>query len=615
MTNQITSQVSSAPSLLSVRDLNVSFRTQDGWKQVLQNISFDLTAGQTLAVVGESGSGKSVSALAVMGLHDPIRTKITGTAQFEGKNLFALPASEMNTIRGNKISMIFQEPMTSLNPVLTIGQQLCETIRRHRDVSAAEAKKLAIELMDKVHIPSAAARFDEYQHRFSGGMRQRIMIAMALACRPKILIADEPTTALDVTVQAQILNLIKQLQREEDMAVLFITHDMGVVAEVADRTMVMFRGDMLETGSSEKVFLRPENAYTRKLLASVPKLGEVANINTPVPFPEIIDGQPQPVAPCADTVRADLEPVLRVQNLRTRFDVRGGILNQVRSRVHAVEGISFDLYQGETLAIVGESGCGKTTTGRSLMGLAPVVDGTVTLDGVQVAGIMPNGKSAAHTSQTRPKIQFIFQDPFAALNPRQRVSDAIVEPFLEQGLGTREQAKALVPELLSKVGLPIDAAERFPHEFSGGQRQRICIARALSVNPKVLVADEVVSALDVSIKTQVINLLLELQAKTGISLIFISHDMAVVERISHRVAVMYLGEIVEIGPRQSIFNAPQHPYTQTLIGAVPVADPANRHIIRPVVERELASPVRVPDFVPPTRSYREVAENHLVRID
>ncbi|WP_172122177.1 ABC transporter ATP-binding protein [Devosia sp. 919] len=615
MTTTTASQAAAIAPLLSVRDLNVSFRTARSWKQVLNGVSFDLHAGRTLAIVGESGSGKSVSALAVMGLHDPVRTQITGSATFEGENLLGLPMSGMNRIRGNKISMIFQEPMTSLNPVMSVGQQLCETIRRHRGLSRGEAKKQAIELMDKVHIPSAAARFDEYQHRFSGGMRQRIMIAMALACRPRILIADEPTTALDVTVQAQILNLIKELQREEDMAVLFITHDMGVVAEVADETMVMFRGDMLETGSSERIFRSPQHAYTRKLLASVPKLGEVADATQPVPFPEVIDGVQQPVDQCRDTVRRDLEPVLRVNQLQTRFDVRSGILNRVKARVHAVEGISFDLRQGETLSIVGESGCGKSTTGRSFMGLAPVVGGTVTIDGQQVAGVGGDGRLTRHTTSTRPKIQFIFQDPFAALNPRQRVGDAIVEPFLEQGLGVAADTPELIRNLLDKVGLPQDAADRFPHEFSGGQRQRICIARALSVSPKILVADEVVSALDVSIKTQVINLLLKLQEETGISLIFISHDMAVVERVSHRVAVMYMGEIVEIGPRQQIFNDPRHPYTQALIAAVPIADPASRTVLRPVAARELTSPIRPPDFVAPKRQYREVGPEHLVRLD
>ena len=438
------------------------------------------------------------------------------------------------------------------------------------------------------------------------------MIAMALACKPKLLIADEPTTALDVTIQAQILQLIKLLQEEEGMSVLFITHDMGVVAEIADRTVVMYNGQAVETGGTEDIFARAQHPYTRSLLSAVPKLGSMEGRKRPMRFP-VVDratGESDVPTETPDTVKAASErPVLEVSNLTTRFEIRSGLLSSVTGRVHAVENVSFSVQAGETLALVGESGCGKSTTGRSVMRLIEPLSGSVLLDGVDVLKLNQND-----LREQRKRMQMIFQDPFASLNPRMNVGAAIAEPLLINKLATRSEARDQIAELLRRVGLQPDMASRFPHEFSGGQRQRICIARALAVEPRLIVADEAVSALDVSVKAQVVNLMLELQARMGLGYLFISHDMAVVERVSHRVAVMYLGEIVEIGPREAIFGNPQHPYTKRLLAAVPIADPTRRHEKTPPSNDEIKSPVRAPDFVPPIRQFREVSPGHAVMI-
>ena len=517
----------------------------------------------------------------------------------------------MRHIRGNEIAMIFQEPMTSLNPVLTIGFQIAEALILHRGLSRSEAEAETVRLLEKVRIPAAKSRFHEYPHRFSGGMRQRVMIAMALACKPKLLIADEPTTALDVTIQAQTLELIKTLQDEEGMSVLFITHDMGVVAEIADRTVVMYNGDEIETGATEDIFANPKKPYTKSLISAVPKLGSMIGKGRPMRFP-VVDrttGESDVPTETPDTVKAAERPVLEVSGLTTRFEIRGGLLSSVKGRVHAVENVSFSLKAGETLALVGESGCGKSTTGRSVMRLIEPLEGSVLLDGVDVLKLNQHD-----LREQRKRMQMIFQDPFASLNPRMNVGTAIAEPLLINNLASRSEARDKVAELLQQVGLLPDMANRFPHEFSGGQRQRICIARALAVEPRLIVADEAVSALDVSVKAQVVNLMLDLQARMGLGYLFISHDMAVVERVSHRVAVMYLGEIVEIGPREQIFGNPQHPYTKRLLAAVPIADPARRLQKRPVSNDEIKSPVRAPDYVPPVRQYREVSPGHAVMI-
>ena len=597
--------------ILSVSGLTTSFRVEGAWRSVVRGTTFDIAPKETVALVGESGSGKSVSALSIMRLTPPGSSKIEGSVRLSGKELLTLPEAKMREVRGNEIAMIFQEPMTSLNPVLTIGFQIAEALMLHRGLSRSAAEAEVVRLLEKVRIPAAKARFHDYPHRFSGGMRQRVMIAMALACKPKLLIADEPTTALDVTIQAQILELIKLLQEEEGMSVLFITHDMGVVAEIADRTVVMYNGEQVETGRTEEIFANPQKPYTKALLSAVPRLGSMEGRRRPMRFP-VVDrktGLSDVPEETADTVAASQRPVLEVANLTTRFEIRSGLLGSVSGRVHAVENVSFSLLSGETLALVGESGCGKSTTGRSVMRLIEPLSGSVLLDGEDVLKL-----DQKTLRERRARMQMIFQDPFASLNPRMTVGTAVAEPLLINKLANRREAQDKVADLLERVGLQPDMASRFPHEFSGGQRQRIAIARALAVEPRLVVADEAVSALDVSVKAQVINLMLELQERMKLAYLFISHDMAVVERVSHRVAVMYLGEIVEIGPREAIFGNPQHPYTRRLLAAVPVADPARRHEKRPVSNDEIRSPVRPPDYVPPARQYREVSPGHAVMI-
>ncbi|WP_091716474.1 ABC transporter ATP-binding protein [Methylobacterium phyllostachyos] len=596
--------------LLSVCDLTVSFRSDGRWREVVHGVSFDVGPRETVALVGESGSGKSVSALSVLRLLPRDASRIGGSVRFAGRDLLAASEAEMRRVRGDSIAMIFQEPMTSLNPVLTTGFQIAEALIRHRGLSRSAAEAEALRLLDKVRIPAARSRLHDYPHRFSGGMRQRVMIAMALACRPKLLIADEPTTALDVTIQAQILDLIKGLQDEEGMSVLFITHDMGVVAEIADRTVVMYQGRAVEAGPTARIFDAPAEPYTRALLAAVPRLGTMAGRARPMRFP-VVDratGLAAATPETPDTVQATARPVLEVRDLTTRFEIRSGLLGRVSGRVHAVERVSFSLAAGETLALVGESGCGKSTTGRSILRLVEPLSGSVLLDGEDITGLDPK------TLRTRrQRMQMIFQDPFASLDPRLSVGAAVAEPLLINRLATPQVARRRAEDLLARVGLPPESAGRFPHEFSGGQRQRICIARALALNPRLIVADEAVSALDVSVKAQVVNLMLDLQAEFGLAYLFISHDMAVVERVSHRVAVMYLGEIVEIGPRAAVFGNPQHPYTKTLLGAVPIPDPARRRARHALPDAEIRSPIRTPDYDPPVRLYREVSPGHSVQ--
>lgn len=599
------------PSILSVSHLVTSFRAGGRWNPVVNDVSFEIGARETVAVVGESGSGKSVTALSIMRLNSERASEVKGSIKLEGKELLTLPDAEMRRIRGNEIAMIFQEPMTSLNPVLTIGFQIAEALILHRGLSRSEAEAETIRLLEKVRIPAAKARLHEYPDRFSGGMRQRVMIAMALACQPKLLIADEPTTALDVTIQAQILELIKELQDEEGMSVLFITHDMGVVAEIADRTVVMYNGQVVEAAATEAIFTSPEHPYTRSLLSAVPKLGSMEGHKRPMRFPVVDRGTGQSDVPAEvpDTIKETERPVLEVAGLTKRFEIRSGLFSSVKGRVYAVENVSFSVKSGETLALVGESGCGKSTTGRTVMRLTEPLSGSILLDGVDLLNLNQH-----ELRKKRNRMQMIFQDPFASLNPRMNVGTAVIEPLLINNLASRSEARDKVVDLLQQVGLSPDMVNRFPHEFSGGQRQRICIARALALEPRLIVADEAVSALDVSIKAQVVNLMLDLQARMGLAYLFISHDMAVVERVSHRVAVMYLGEIVEIGPREAIFQNPQHPYTKRLLAAVPIADPARRLHKRPLINDEIKSPVRSTNYVPPVRQYREVSPGHTVMI-
>ena len=618
MTNQspnaATSLALPEQRVLAVHDLSVRFTSSERIVDAVRKLSFHVDRGETLAIVGESGSGKSVTSLALMRLVEHGGGKIVGGSALlrrrGGQVLDVARATQaqMREVRGADVAMIFQEPMTSLNPVFTAGEQIAESIRVHQGMDRAGARAEALRMLELVRIPEAKNVLDRFPHQLSGGMRQRVMIAMALSCKPQLLIADEPTTALDVTIQAQILQLIRQLQDEMHMGVIFITHDMGVVAEVADRVLVMYRGDKVEEGASDQVFAAPQHAYTRALLSAVPKLGAMQGTDLPRQFDllrpdgSMLTGQSSPV----DTRPADAQPILRVKNLVTRFDLRSGLLNRVTRRVHAVEQVSFDLYPGETLALVGESGCGKSTTGRSLLRLVESQSGAIEFGGRNILEL-PRSQVQA----LRRDIQFIFQDPFASLDARLTVGFSIMEPLLVHKVGTREQAQARVDWLLEKVGLPREHGQRYPHEFSGGQRQRIAIARALALNPKVVVADESVSALDVTIQAQIVNLMLDLQRELGVAFLFISHDMAVVERVSHRVAVMYLGQIVEIGPRQAIFENPQHPYTRKLMAAVPVADPTRKRE-RQLMNDEIPSPIRALGDEPTVPPLIEVGTNHFV---
>ena len=601
--------------IVQVQDLSVRFATSERVVDAVRNLSFHVDRGETLAVVGESGSGKSVTSLALMRLVEHGGGKIVGgqmrLRRRNGEVLDLANASQaaMRGVRGADIAMIFQEPMTSLNPVFTVGEQIAESIRLHQGKSPSEAKAEALRMLELVRIPEARNVLGRYPHQLSGGMRQRVMIAMALSCKPSLLIADEPTTALDVTIQAEILQLIRALQQELQMAVVFITHDMGVVAEVADRVLVMYKGDRVEEGPSTTVFAQPAHPYTRALLSAVPRLGAMEGTDGPARFPLLrvdgtaaaVDTTPQPAA------SHDVQPILRVRDLVTRFDVPTGIFGRVTRRVHAVEQVSFDLYPGETLALVGESGCGKSTTGRSLLRLVDSQSGSIEFAGQNI------GELKGPALQTlRRNIQFIFQDPFASLDPRVPVGYSIMEPLLVHKVASGKEAQQRVEWLLDKVGLQAAHASRYPHEFSGGQRQRICIARALALNPKVVIADESVSALDVSIQAQIVNLMLDLQKEFGVAFLFISHDMAVVERISHRVAVMYLGQIVEIGPRRAIFENPQHPYTKKLMSAVPIADPARRHLKRELSTHEIPSPIRAIGDLPVVQPLVQVAPDHFV---
>jgi len=612
-----------APPVLRIDALSVEFATTDRVVAAVRDLSFSIGRGETVAVVGESGSGKSVTALSIMRLVEHGGGRIVdGHMHFARPggatvDLARLDASALRAIRGAEIAMIFQEPMTSLNPVFPVGEQIAESIRLHQRKNAGAARAEALRMLEQVRIPEARSVLDRYPHQLSGGMRQRVMIAMALSCRPALLIADEPTTALDVTIQAQILTLIRLLQDEMHMAVMFITHDMGVVAEVADRVVVMYGGEKVEEGAAETIFAAPREPYTRALLAAVPKLGALRGEDAPRKFP-VEDGTPHP-NPLPGSGEREREAqrrageassngaLLRVRGLTTRFDVKAGLLGRVRRRVHAVEKVSFDLAAGETLALVGESGCGKSTTGRSLLRLVDIAGGSIEFEGRDIAKLPDDALRSV-----RRDIQMIFQDPFASLDPRLTVGFSIAEPLYIHGVACGRDAEERVAWLLEHVGLAAEHARRYPHEFSGGQRQRIAIARALALRPRIIVADEAVSALDVSIQAQIVNLLLDLQREFGVSFLFISHDMAVVERVSHRVAVMYLGQIVEMGPRRAIFEDPRHPYTRKLMAAVPVADPARRRRQRALSSEEIPSPIRAVGDEPEVAPLAEVAPGHFV---
>ncbi|MGV2894862.1 dipeptide ABC transporter ATP-binding protein [Achromobacter sp. AGC78] len=607
---------SSTAPLLSVRGVSVDFNTDNGVFRAVDSLDFDVKPGRTLAIVGESGSGKSVTSMAIMRLTDYSNGRIaTGQILFrdnDGRETDLTQATDeqMRAIRGNDIAMIFQEPMTSLNPVFTIGDQIVEAIMLHQQLSRSAARQSARKLLDKVRLPDAEQLLDRYPHQLSGGMRQRVMIAMALSCQPRLLIADEPTTALDVTIQAQILNTIRELQRDLGTAVIFITHDMGVVAEMADDVVVMLRGKKVEQGTVDEIFNAPKHPYTRALLAAVPRLGSLTGRDLPLRTPQtVLDGDT--LREVGETREQDTasydEPVLRVEKLTTRFDVGHNLFGRVTHRVHAVEEVSFDVYPGETLALVGESGSGKSTIGKTLQQLVAPTSGAVRYNGQDIFSM-----DAAGRQRLRQEIQYIFQDPYASLDPRKTVAFSIAEPIRTHGLLHGDDAIARrVGELLEQVGLKPEHATRYPHEFSGGQRQRVCIARALASNPKLIIADESVSALDVSIQAQILNLLMDLQKDRGLSYLFITHDMAVVEKVSHRVAVLYLGQIVELGTRRQIFESPQHAYTRKLLAAVPVAEPG-RHIDTSLIEGEIPSPVRRVGDEPAIIPLTEFAPGHQV---
>ena len=591
-------------TLLSVNNLNIEAHTRTGVVQVVKNLSFSIRQGETLGVVGESGCGKTVTALSIMKLLPKETLKISsGNIIFNNKAINNLSDSELEKIRGNEISMIFQEPMTSLNPLFTVGEQVAEVVRRHKNVSKERAWKRAIELLDLVKIANPEKKASDYPFQLSGGQRQRVMIAVALACEPKILIADEPTTALDVTIQAEILALINRLKEETGTAVMFITHDMAVVAQMADRVIVLYPGEKVEEGTVHEIFNNPKHEYTKSLLAAVPKLGEMASRKYPEPMRLMGKGDTQIIKPIIGTD----EPILSVKKLVTRYSIRGGLFQRIKAKVHAVEDISFTIMKGKTLSLVGESGCGKSTVGRSLIRLVEPASGEVYLDGQNILDL-----TVKDVRDARSKIQMVFQDPFASLNPQRPLFDQVAEPLRNYGIFKLEELQKRIGDLFDRVKLPQSFMKRYPHQLSGGQRQRIAIARALALNPKVIIADEPVSALDVSVQAQVLNLMMELQVDLGLSFLFISHDMAVVERVSHDVGVMYLGRLVEIGPRQAIFRNPHHPYTKDLLKAVPIADPSKRKTEREMNFKPLPSPIHDLTHDPKPSEYKKVAKDHYV---
>jgi peptide/nickel transport system ATP-binding protein len=627
-------EATATAALLEVADLNVHFETSRGIVRAVEGLNFHVDRGEVVAIVGESGSGKSVSALAIMRLLPRLTARTRGRITFDGKRLLDLSDEDMREIRGRDISMIFQEPMTSLNPLLTIGLQITEPLTIHLGMSDAQARARAVELLQLVGIPDAEGRLDQYPHQFSGGMRQRVMIAIGLACNPKLIIADEPTTALDVTIQAQILELMKNLSRKLDIALIIITHNLGVVARYADRVIVMYAARLVEQGPAEAVFHRPRHPYSMGLLRSVPRLdrprgARLATIEGLVPnlanelkgcrfaprcpfripvcdqepplFPtdtgavsrchrhaEIAAGQIAWAAAGGGTqALADRRagPLLEVRGLTKHFPVRAR-LGHKKSVVRAVEDVSFSIGPGETLGLVGESGCGKTTVGRLILRLEEPTSGEITFEGANLLTA-----SAADMHAVRRKIQVIFQDPYSSLNPRMTVGQIVGEPLHVYKLASNSKAAAArVAELLGQVGLRPELAERYPHQLSGGQRQRVGIARALAMEPSFIVCDEAVSALDVSIQGQIINLLEDLQRRLGLAYLFIAHDLAVVRHISMRVVVMYFGRIMEVADRDTIYREPLHPYTKVLLDAAPVPDPTVEKARAPrLIQGELPS--------------------------
>ena len=600
--------------IVAIRNLRVEFETDSGTVIAVEDSSFDVFPGETVCLVGESGSGKSVTSLSIMRLEEfgggkivsgklVLETATSGKLDLVDTDLEAITAA-----RGKEIGMIFQEPMTSLNPVFNIEKQLTDGLKRHTTLTGPELRAKALSLLREVRIPDPEARLKQYPHELSGGMRQRIVIAIAMACAPRLLIADEPTTALDVTIQAEILALINRLKSDHNMGVLFITHDMAVVAQMADRVVVMHQGKIVEEGSVDDIFHRPKQEYTKTLLAAVPKLGAMAGTKNPKPLN--VPGKINKQIINKKAERANDKNVLELKNLVTRFPVYGGVLKRKVANVHAVENVSFSISEGETFGLVGESGCGKSSCGRSILRLVEPTSGDIILNGKSLLSL-----NKSELRSARRDMQMIFQDPFASLNPYMRVREQIAEPLKNFGIRNKSQTDELIADMLKKVELPISFLKRFPHELSGGQRQRIAIARAIVVNPSLVIADEAVSALDVSVQAQVLNLLMSLQDELRLSYLFISHDMAVVERISHKVGVMYCGRLVEMGSRAQIFENPQHAYTRSLISAVPIADPKQRNILGNVNFKPIPSPVFPIGYEVKDPQYKEIEKGHLVLVD
>ena len=603
---------------LEIKNLSVEFDVRGRTVNAVSDVSWNVKKGETLAIVGESGSGKSVSALAILKLIPNPPGKITsGSIFFEGENIIKTSNTEIRNIRGKKISMIFQEPMTSLNPLMTIGKQISEVLDRHLKLSKKETYQKAKNILDIVQIPDSKRWLNGYPHEMSGGMRQRVMIAMALVCEPTVLIADEPTTALDVTIQAQILGLIKKLQKDIGMSVVFITHDMGVVAEIADRVVVMLGGKKVEEGNVNEIFHNPKHPYTKSLLAVVPRLGSMRGRSLPAKFSnldikrtegdDVIETNNNELIDIKDNVRRSEPPILEIENLTTRFSIKSSF-GFSKGNVHAVEGIDLLLQQGETIGIVGESGCGKSTLGKSIMRLVEPYSGKIKVRGKDIISL-----SKKDMFPIRKDIQIVFQDPYSSLNPRLTVGQIVSEGMKLHKVCHETEIKDKLIEVFKKVGLSEFHINNYPHEFSGGQRQRIGIARALALSPSIIIADEAVSALDVSIQAQVINLMMELQEEYGLSYLFISHDMAVIERVCHKVAVMYLGEIVELGSRSQVFENPQHPYTKKLMKAVPIADPKLRKKEFNLMTDEIPSLVKPNGYEPEKINLIKVEEGHFIK--